>query len=239
MTAGWEKTNTPGVRGRMGKGGRPQYLATWRDHTGRQRSATFGTKKEAIAVREQARSKVRRITGGQERVPLSTAKTFDELAEHWLKIKATKKKSIKDDRSMINRHLRPALGPLALPQIRKDVLDEVYVELVGEYDEEGEECEECRRGGGDAQGLVVSLNPSQRHALHRSVVRVPTLTAETDSNRARIAHTAADRLMFKVFRTSCWVMVPRARNVSYASSNIQDGTSWGRLPFLFEASVST
>ena len=164
MTAGWEKTNTPGVRGRIGKDGSPQYLATWRDHAGRQRSATFSTKKEAIAVREKARSKVRRITGGEERVPLSTAKTFDELAEHWLKIKATKKKSIKDDRSIINRHLRPLLGPLALPQIRKDVLDEVYVELVGEHDEEGEELRPGKVGAKTAWNILTLLGSMLREA---------------------------------------------------------------------------
>ena len=160
----WEKTNTPGVRMRIGRDGRPQYLARWRDHAGRQRSATFGTKKEAIAVREAARAKVRRITGGEERPPLLEAKTFDELAEHWLKIKAGKKKSIKDDRSIINRHLRPQLGPLALPQIRKDVLDEVYVELVGEYDEDGEELRPGKVGPKTAWNILTLLGSMLREA---------------------------------------------------------------------------
>jgi hypothetical protein len=60
----WGKTNTAGIRTRIGKDGSPQYLARWRDHAGRQRSATFRTKKEAIAARESARSKVRRIAPG-------------------------------------------------------------------------------------------------------------------------------------------------------------------------------
>lgn len=160
----WEKTNTAGVRVRIGRDGAPQYLARWRDHSGRQRSATFGTKKEAIAARESARSKVRRIRGGRERAPLPDAKTFDELAEHWLKIKAGKKKSIKDDRSMINRHLRPALGPLALGQIRKDVLDEVYVELVGEHDEDGEEIRPGKVGPKTAWNILTLLGSMLREA---------------------------------------------------------------------------
>ena len=164
MTEGWLKTNTPGVRTRITKDGLPQYLATWRDHAGRQRSATFGTKKEAIAVREGARAKVRRITGGEERAPLLEAKTFDELAEHWLKIKAGQKKSIKDDRSIINRHLRPVLGPLALPQIRKDVLDEVYVELVGEFDEDGEEIRAGKVGAKTAWNILTLIGSMLREA---------------------------------------------------------------------------
>ena len=164
MATGWLKTNTPGIRTRLGKDGLPQYLATWRDHVGRQRSATFGTKKEAIAVREGARAKVRRITGGEERAPLLEAKTFDELAEHWLKIKAAKKKSIKDDRSIINRHLRPQLGPLVLPQIRKEVLDEVYVALVGEFDEDGEELRAGKVGPKTAWNILTLLGSMLREA---------------------------------------------------------------------------
>ena len=164
MPANWTKTNTPGVRSRIGKDGAPQYLARWRDHGGRQRSAVYATKKEAIAAREAVRAKTRRITGGRERAPVGDAKTFDELAEHWLKIKATKKKSIADDRSMINRHLRPMLGPLALPQIRKDVLDEVYVELVGEHDEEGEEVRPAKVGPKTAWNILTLLGSMLREA---------------------------------------------------------------------------
>jgi integrase len=160
----WEKTSTAGVRTRLGRDGKPQYLARWRDHSGRQRSATFGTKKEAIAAREAARAKVRRIRGGREREPLPATKTFDDLAEHWLRIKAGKKKSIKDDRSMINRHLRPVLGPLALAQIRKDVLDEVYVELVGEYDEDGEAVRPGKVGPKTAWNVLTLLGSMLREA---------------------------------------------------------------------------
>lgn len=164
MEQTWGKTNTAGIRTRIGKDGSPQYLARWRDHAGRQRSATFRTKKEAIAARESARSKVRRIAGGTERPPLPEAKTFDDLAEHWLKIKATKKKSIADDRSMINRHLRPPLGPIALPSIRKDIIDEVFVELVGEYDEMGEEIRPGRVGSKTAWNILTLLGSMLREA---------------------------------------------------------------------------
>lgn len=164
MPANWVKTNTPGVRTRIGKDGAPQYLARWRDHGGQQRSAVFPTKREAIAARESVRAKTRRITAGAERAPLGEAKSFDELAEHWLKIKATKKKSIADDRSMINRHLRPMLGPLALPQLRKDVLDEVYVELVGEHDEDGEEIRPGKVGPKTAWNILTLLGSMLREA---------------------------------------------------------------------------
>ena len=180
----WQKTNTPGIRTRIAKDGSPQYLARWRDHAGRQRSATFGTKKEAIGAREAARSKVRRITGGAERAPLLEAKTFDELAEHWLKLKATKKKSIKDDRSIINRHLRPALGPLALPQIRKDVLDEVYVELVGEFDEDGEEIRAGKVGAKTAWNILTLLGSMLREAKKQDwIPDVPHLERPTQDQQ--------------------------------------------------------
>jgi integrase len=164
VKATWTKTNTPGVRTRTGKDGGPQYLARWRDLAGRQRSATFGTKKEAIAAREGARAKVRRIAGGEERAPVGEGKTFDELAEHWLKIKAAKKKSIRDDRSMINRHLRPALGPILLTLLRKDVIDEVFVELVGEYDQDGEEIRPGKVGKKTAWNILTLLGSMLREA---------------------------------------------------------------------------
>ena len=180
----WLKTNSPGVRTRITKDGRPQYLARWRDHAERQRSATFDTKKEAIAAHESVRSKVRRIAGGAERAPLLEAKTFDDLAEHWLKLKAGKKKSIKDDRSIINRHLRPALGPLALPQIRKDVLDEVYVELVGEFDEDGEALRPGKVGAKTAWNILTLLGSMLREAKKQDwIPDVPHIERPTQGQR--------------------------------------------------------
>ena len=109
MADRFEKTNTPGVRVRMVDGEEylgpgKKWLADWRDHAGRRRTRTFRTKKEAIDHREAVRADARRITAGHA-APPPDARLFEELSDHWLQIKAHKK-SIRDDRSMINKHRR-------------------------------------------------------------------------------------------------------------------------------------
>ena len=93
-------------------------LARWRDHGGRQVSATFERKKDAVAAREQARAEVRRVRAGQLAPPPDAAHSFDSLCDHWLSVKAGKR-SIKDDQSMIRKYLQPALGRLELTSITK------------------------------------------------------------------------------------------------------------------------
>ncbi len=127
---GWETTGTAGVRVRTGQDGKKQYLARWRDHSGRQISATFVRKKEAVAAREQARAEVRRVRAGELAPPLGEARTFPALCAHWLEVKSGKR-SIADDRSIIGKHLIPALGHLELPAINKAVVDGFYLELLG------------------------------------------------------------------------------------------------------------
>ncbi len=123
----WKATDASGVRVRRGKDGRRQYLARWRDHGGRQVSATFERKKDAVAAREQARAEVRRVRAGQLAPPPDAAHSFDSLCDHWLSVKAGKR-SIKDDQSMIRKYLQPALGRLELTSITKAVVDGFYLE---------------------------------------------------------------------------------------------------------------
>jgi integrase len=49
--------------------------------------------------------------------------TFDELCDYWLRERAPKKRSEKDDKSMIEAHLRPAFGGLKVADLSVQRVD--------------------------------------------------------------------------------------------------------------------
>lgn len=160
--ANWTKTSKPGIRVRDGQDGRKQYLAEWRDHTNERISRTFPTLAEAVAAREAARTEKRRIKAGQTTAP-PEAKTFDQLADHWLKVKAAKK-SIGSDRSVINAHLRPHFGDQQLPTIRKSDIDDLFTDLVGTYAPDGQCIKEGRVAKKTAWNILSLLGSLLREA---------------------------------------------------------------------------
>jgi integrase len=62
------------------------------------------------------------------RSPITAGKTFDEMCDYWLTTRANRKRSEKDDRSMIERHLRPAFGSLRLSNIGVSEVDAFVAE---------------------------------------------------------------------------------------------------------------
>ena len=56
------------------------------------------------------------IRAGARRAP-PAQRTFDELASYWLEHRACEKRSRKDDVSIIQRHLVPVFGAMALASI--------------------------------------------------------------------------------------------------------------------------
>lgn len=167
MADRFEKTNTPGVRVRMVDGEEylgpgKKWLADWRDHAGRRRTRTFRTKKEAIDHREAVRADARRITAGHA-APPPDARLFEELSDHWLQIKAHKK-SIRDDRSMINKHLLPHFSGMPLPTIRKEDADALYTALVGRFSPEGVELQPGAVSKKTAWNILTLLGSMLREA---------------------------------------------------------------------------
>ena len=51
------------------------------------------------------------------RDPAPADRTLDQLADYWVKHRVPLKRSGQDDISILNRHLRPAFGPLKLKDI--------------------------------------------------------------------------------------------------------------------------
>ncbi len=168
----WIKTGKVGVRVRDVADGKKQYLAEWRDHAGKRHSKAFDTQREAVAAREQARATKRSIVAGTA-APPPEAKTFGELADHWLTVKAAKK-SIRDDRSMINAHLRPHFGDAALPTINKALIDLLYTDLVGRFDPDGVLLQPGRVSKKTAWNILTLLGSMLREAKKQTwIASVP------------------------------------------------------------------
>lgn len=85
-------------------------------------SATFddyNTAKRELALHEAETEQIRR--GELRAVPAD--KTFNELFDYWLAHRAPKKRSFKDDVSVIRKHLRPAFGELRLRDLTIEHID--------------------------------------------------------------------------------------------------------------------
>ncbi|MBI4817861.1 MAG: tyrosine-type recombinase/integrase [Deltaproteobacteria bacterium] len=94
--------NTPMKRGK-------RWRIRWVDETGVRHSNTFETYRQAedelrtrlVEVRERAKGL---------RAPAPAARTFGELCDSWLELRAPTKRSAATDASLISVHLRPAFG---------------------------------------------------------------------------------------------------------------------------------
>ena len=81
--------------------------------------------------------------------------SFDELADYWLEKKAPRKRSGKDDQSIIRKHLRPYFGGLQIPSITTELVDQFIVDKDGEVSSPAVP----RPGGaGLARGTLGSVN---------------------------------------------------------------------------------
>ena len=92
---------------------RGRWRIRWIDATGIRRSAVFDEYRVAqteLRRREVEADEVRR---GQ-REPVAEDKTFNDLADYWEAKRAVRKRSRKDDVSMLRKHLRPAFGTMRL-----------------------------------------------------------------------------------------------------------------------------
>jgi len=93
-----------------------RWRGRWLDATGKRRSATFATHNDAEAALARERVQARAIATGLAPAP-PPRKTFLDLRDAWLTLRATAKRSKDDDESMLRRHLVPTFGNLALTEI--------------------------------------------------------------------------------------------------------------------------
>lgn len=91
----------------------------WTNEQGKRPKLKFDTYNDALRELRANERVVEQVKRG-ERAPTPIDKTFDELCDYWLEKRATKKRSGKDDVSIIRRHLRPALEGYSLRLLAAD-----------------------------------------------------------------------------------------------------------------------
>jgi len=99
-----------------------KFRIRWYDHTGRRRSKTFETRRAADRALTKLRAEAQEIQTGIRPEPVPD-RTFGDLCDYWIEHRASRKKSGKDDESIIRRHLRPAFGHLNLKNLTLDKVD--------------------------------------------------------------------------------------------------------------------
>ncbi|MBI5493951.1 MAG: site-specific integrase [Deltaproteobacteria bacterium] len=88
-----------------------KWRARWLDVEGRRRCAVFLSHADAAAYERERKSEAEQIRRGLRPAPVPEH-SFDELCDYWLTHRASRKRSAKDDESIIRRHLRPTFGAL-------------------------------------------------------------------------------------------------------------------------------
>jgi integrase len=106
---------------------RSKWRIRWTDHTGHRRSEVFDRYEDAELALLRHKVEVADVRLGH-RPPVTTGKGFDELCDRWLRSRASQKRSEKDDRSIIERHLRPAFGSLAVANVDVSAADTFVAE---------------------------------------------------------------------------------------------------------------
>ncbi|MEZ4819963.1 MAG: hypothetical protein R3A45_08730 [Bdellovibrionota bacterium] len=99
------------------------WAIRWYDETGSRRSKTFQSYSNAIKALRKYQIESEAIKAGIQ-PKVSKKYNFNQLAEHWIEFHASKKRSIKDDKSILNAHLLPFFGKIPLHQITTERINE-------------------------------------------------------------------------------------------------------------------
>ena len=105
-----------------------KWRIRWVDASGERRSETHDTHEDATYALQRHELEAKDIRRGLK-APRRPERTFDELADYWLTHRASRKRSGRDDESMLRRHLRPAFGHLLLDQLTVDAVDRFRARL--------------------------------------------------------------------------------------------------------------
>jgi len=93
-----------------------KWRIRWLAFDGRRCSEVHATRNEAAFALRRHEVEVEELRRGLRSAAV-VDHTFDELIEYWLEFRASRKRSIKDDESIIRRHLRPSFGSVNLREI--------------------------------------------------------------------------------------------------------------------------
>ncbi len=99
-----------------------RWRITYRDMDAKRRFETFATFQEARDGLNRRNTEAEAVRSGAAARP-PDPHTFDELADYWLEHRTTQKRSPKDDRSILTRHLRPSFGRMMLTEITLQRVD--------------------------------------------------------------------------------------------------------------------
>lgn len=95
---------------------RGKWRIRWIDENGNRQSAVFPDYKTALEEQRRREAESTEVRLGL-RPKRPVAHTFNELCDYWLEHRAPRKRSQKDDESIIRVHLRPAFSRLRLANI--------------------------------------------------------------------------------------------------------------------------
>jgi integrase len=101
---------------------RGKWRVRWVDDQGRRQSAVFDDYRRAqteLSLRQVDAEEIKR--GIRNAAP--PEKTFNDLCDYWIEKRAPRKRSRKDDESIIRRHLRPAFGEMKLRDLGVEEVD--------------------------------------------------------------------------------------------------------------------
>ncbi len=93
-----------------------KWRVRWLDEHGKRQSAVFDDYKRAQSELQRHQVEVEDIRRGI-RNAAPPAKTFNDLCDYWLDKRAPRKRSRKDDKSIIERHPRPRFGAMCVRDI--------------------------------------------------------------------------------------------------------------------------
>ena len=95
---------------------RGKWRIRWFDECERRKSEVYDDYRVAVTKLREHEVAVEQVKRGL-RTPEAIDKTFDDLADYWIEKRAPRKRSGKDDESIIRKHLRPAFGKMKLRNI--------------------------------------------------------------------------------------------------------------------------
>ncbi|MEZ4287780.1 MAG: site-specific integrase [Polyangiales bacterium] len=94
----------------------------WIDHTGKRRSEVHDRHDDALFALQRHQARASEVKRGL-RSPVTEGKTFSDICEYWVQTRVPRKRSGKDDVSIINTRLLPHFGKLSLSVISIEHVD--------------------------------------------------------------------------------------------------------------------
>ncbi len=102
---------------------RGKWRIRWNDENGKRRSAVFVKFAEANVGLAERQARAAAVKRGDARPAPPRDKTVGHLCDYWLDHRSPRKRSGKDDKSIIKNHLRPVIGEVLLRTLTAEQTD--------------------------------------------------------------------------------------------------------------------